>query len=38
MQPFVGSVPAIDPRRKTVTFWGQANQTVVMGWDELKVD
>ncbi|MFA6247149.1 MAG: hypothetical protein WC615_09410 [Mucilaginibacter sp.] len=28
----------LDPRRKTVTFWGQANQTVVMGWDELKVN
>lgn len=28
----------LDPRRKTVTFWGQANQTVVMTWDELKVD
>ncbi|RYU91278.1 hypothetical protein EWM62_04880 [Mucilaginibacter terrigena] len=28
---------SVDPRRKTVTFWGQANQTVVMGWDELKV-
>nr|WP_067063292.1 hypothetical protein [Mucilaginibacter sp. L294] len=28
----------LDPRRKTVTFWGQANQTVVMSWDELKVN
>ena len=29
---------SLDARRKTVTLWGQANKTVVMNWDELKVD
>jgi hypothetical protein len=29
---------SLDPRRKTVTFWGQANKNVVVGWDELIVD
>jgi hypothetical protein len=27
----------LDARRKTVTFWGQSNKNIVLGWDELKV-
>jgi hypothetical protein len=33
---YVGRI-GVDTAAKTVTFWGQADKTIVMKWDELRV-